>query len=107
MRRFSKSNSANSLARIPSTCFFLLAASFAATATAATQTSLKNQTQIPYSWGEFLAGGNISGITVQGYNKTDGTAGGPIYVTNTHIFDNDPDPTEPAVEDIGIATFQY
>jgi hypothetical protein len=85
----------------------VLVATFGASAIAATQTTLKTQIQIPYSWGDYVAGANISGITVQGYNKTDGTAGGPIYVTNTHIFDNDPDPAEPPVEDVGIATFQY
>jgi hypothetical protein len=95
------------LSRIRFSFLFVIAATYGASATAATQTSLKDQTQIPYSWGDFVAGATVSGITVQGYNKTDGTAGGPIYVTNTHIFDNDPDPAEPAIEDIGIATFQY
>src|SRR5262245_33774313 len=58
-------------------CLFVFVATFGASAIAATQTSLKTQLDIPYSWGDYVAGANISGITVQGYNKTDGTAGGP------------------------------
>lgn len=76
-------------------------------ADADTLMSLRPQTQLPYSWGDYGAGLNISDITVKNYYTTAGALGGPIYVTNTHILDNDPDPKEPPVEDIGIATFQY
>lgn len=43
-------------------------------AAAAVQTSLKPQTQIPCNWWEFGKNPNISGITVQGYNQTNGVA---------------------------------
>jgi hypothetical protein len=82
-----------------------------------TQLSLEGPPPPAFSWGDFGAGLNISNITVQQYRNTDGSAGGPIIVLNTHILDVDPDPheTDPLVpcfggkqcEDIGISTFQY
>jgi hypothetical protein len=83
------------------------AAIHAGTVAADTYQSLPDQTQLPFNWSNFGVGGFAGRTTVQGYNRTDGTAGGPLYVTNTHIFDNDPDPKEPRTEDIGVATFQY
>src|SRR5215469_13425691 len=102
----------NSVAK--SVLFVMLVWEYQATGT---QLSLEGPPPPAFSWGDFGAGLNISNITVQQYRNTDGSAGGPIIVLNTHILDVDPDPNEkdPLVpcfggkqcEDIGITTFQY
>ena len=77
----------------------------------ATELHLKDPPPPTFSWGIFGPSG-VESITAQDYRNTDGTAGGPIIVLNTHILDvdrdpNERDPLEGGKEDIGIATFQF
>lgn len=87
--------------------FTLIAISFAypLATQAATKTGLGEAP--PFSWGAYAPGTGVAGITVQDYRNTDGTAGGGVINYNKTVWDNDPDPLEPPIENVGNISFQY